>query len=93
MDDARHQFAMLDKTRKGSITRNDAKDILLKLHGESLLVDEILPCFVDSTDFVRWVELLAFIACCSTWYTIRHLYHIDQIRKKQGNAFHFWRII
>ena len=84
MEDVRLQLVRLDSTRKGALARHEVIDVLLKMQGDSALIDEILPSFVDSTDLVRWVEMLAFIACCSTWYTIRHLYHLNQIRKKQG---------
>ena len=89
MDNLQRQFSDLDMNHKGIIERKDAKGTLVELHGELPLIEEILPCFTDSSELVRWVEMKAFLCCCSAWYAMRHLHRLDLIRKKQGTPFSF----
>jgi hypothetical protein len=88
MEKLHKEFTAIDTQPRGGVTAKEFKDVLVKHNGDAASVEEMVKAFKDasssSDEAVCWIEALGYLSCCSNWYTMRRLHHLDIIRRKQG---------
>lgn len=83
-------FSSNDSSHSGFVPLKQAIKIVTNLFQVSDIkaIKSILLAFTDfKSDCCLYFEFLSFIKCCSIWYVMNRLNHIEKIRQMQGYNF------